>query len=305
MSNSLGDDAFCKNLTATTITDINGQTGLVGQVLSSTALGIDWVAGGGGGGDLQTTCNIGNTTNTAIIMTALGISQDPQVLISTSTAGNAIKIGHGTPSGALGTISIGTNTGSIQQFDFSIAIGEGAGTDQGFDCVAIGVNSGVQQSTGAVAIGGGSGQILQGGNSVAIGTSAGEQNQVGFSTAVGFRAGQISQQLESIAIGSLAGQQTLAKNAIAIGSYALQNSGNVGKDSIAIGNLAMDTPPQFDNNIILNATGTSFPDLITYPVATGGRCYIGSLRKDDGTHTAPFRAQPVFYDTLSGELFWT
>ena len=59
MSNSLGDDAFCKNLTATTITDINGQTGLAGQVLSSTALGIDWVPAGGGGADLQTVCSVG------------------------------------------------------------------------------------------------------------------------------------------------------------------------------------------------------------------------------------------------------
>ena len=39
---------FCESLKTITITDINNQTGLPGQVLSSTALGIDWVPAGGG-----------------------------------------------------------------------------------------------------------------------------------------------------------------------------------------------------------------------------------------------------------------
>jgi hypothetical protein len=43
MSNSLGDDAFCKNIKTTTITDINNSTGTTGQLLSSTPNGIDWV----------------------------------------------------------------------------------------------------------------------------------------------------------------------------------------------------------------------------------------------------------------------
>lgn len=67
MSNTtnLGDAAqtlniLTQNLNTTTITDINGQTGLPGQVLSSTALGIDWVpAGGGGTPNLQAVCTVG------------------------------------------------------------------------------------------------------------------------------------------------------------------------------------------------------------------------------------------------------
>jgi hypothetical protein len=83
----------------------------------------------------------------------------------------------------------------------------------------------------------------------------------------------------------------------------LKNSAGVGKDTIAIGRAAMDTPPQFNNNIILNASGLSFPDLVAYPVANGGRCYISSIKKNDTTHVGP-RKKPVFYDSLSGELFW-
>jgi len=62
---NLGDAAqtlniLTQNLNTTTITDINGQTGLPGQVLSSTALGIDWVPSGGGGTpNLQAVCTVG------------------------------------------------------------------------------------------------------------------------------------------------------------------------------------------------------------------------------------------------------
>jgi hypothetical protein len=40
---ALGSQSFTDNITTKTITDINNNTGLPGQVLSSTALGIDWI----------------------------------------------------------------------------------------------------------------------------------------------------------------------------------------------------------------------------------------------------------------------
>jgi hypothetical protein len=303
MSNSLGDDAFCKNIKTTTITDINNSTGLAGQVLASTPSGIDWVVGSGALQDLQSVCTIGDTTNTNIIMTAGFLQQDPIINISTSTAGNPIKLGFGVNTGVLGTIAIGTDTGSIAQNFHSIAIGEGAGLNQGLACVAVGSASGTTQADNAVAVGNLAGNINQGSHAVAIGAGAGQLNQEINAIAIGLEAGNDTQLKESIAIGYNAGFKILAQGAVAIGAHALQNANSVGLSTVAIGRLAMDTPPQFDNNIIINATGTSFPDLVTYPVADGGRCYIGTIRKDDGTHVGPNRAQAVFYDAMSGELY--
>jgi len=301
---AIGSQAFCDNLTTKTITDINNQTGLPGQVLASTPNGIDWVNAGGAGQDLQGTCTIGNTTNTNILMTAGNIQMDPKIEILTNSPGNSIKIGFATSPAINGGIAIGNSAGSIAQADFSIAIGQNAGEDQAFDCIAIGNQAGNVQLSNAIAIGTSAGNANQG-DAIAIGSGAGQIDQQDRAVAVGITAGNDTQGPETVAIGYNAGNKQLAVGAVAIGSGALSNSNGVGKDSIAIGRAAMDTAPQFNNNIILNATGTSFPDLVTYPVATGGRCYIGSLKKDDGTHTAPFRQQPVFYDTLSGELFWT
>jgi hypothetical protein len=54
LTTNLGDAVQTKNIltdniNTTTITDINGGTGLPGQLLSSTALGIDWITAGGVG----------------------------------------------------------------------------------------------------------------------------------------------------------------------------------------------------------------------------------------------------------------
>jgi len=307
---NLGDAAQTKNIltdniNTTTITDINGQTGLPGQILVSTANGIDWSAGAPGlPQDLQSVCTVGNTTNTNILMTAGNIQMDPKIEILTNTGvGTPIKIGFAASTGFNGTIAIGSNTGSIAQADFSIAIGQDAGLDQQFDCIAIGNQAGAVQQSSAIAIGFYAGNQNQA-NSIAIGSNSGELNQQDRAVAVGINAGNDTQGPETVAIGYNAGTKMLAVGAVAIGSGALVNAGNIGKDSIAIGHAAMDTPPLFNNNIILNATGLSFPDLVTYPVATGGRCYIGSLAKDDGTHIpAPTRALAVFYDPLSGELY--
>jgi hypothetical protein len=298
---ALGSQAFCQNLTTKTITDINNQTGLPGQVLASTPNGIDWVVAGGGGADLQTVCTIGNTTNTNIIQTLGGaLIQDPRILISTNTLSCPIKIGFAPCLGITGTVAIGTNTGVLGQGDFSIAIGESAGENQALDCVAIGSLAGQSQLSGAVAVGNLAGQANQGLNSVAIGVNSGSLNQGAGAIAIGYEAAPDSQQDGSVAIGAQAGYKSLALNAIAIGGSALQNANGVGKESIAIGYLAMDQPPQFDNNIILNSTGVSFPDFATFPPTSGGRFYVAFIRADDGSHT---NNQTLQYDTDTGEIY--
>jgi hypothetical protein len=300
MSNSLGDDAFCKNIKTTTITDINNSTGLAGQVLASTPSGIDWVVGSGALQDLQSVCTIGNITNTNIIMTAGYIQQDPKIEILTSSLSTPIKLGFASSVGTNGTIAIGNNTGSIAQADFSVAIGQDAGMDQQFDCVAIGNQAGQTQLSGAIAIGTLAGQLNQG-NSIALGGGSGQQNQSDRAVAVGQDAGNDTQGPESVAIGYNAGFKQLAVGAVAIGSNALSNANGAGKDCIAIGRNAMDQFPQFNGNIILNSTGSSFPDFATYPPINGGRFYVAFIKADDGSHV---NNQPLHYDTDTGEIYY-
>jgi hypothetical protein len=86
----------------------------------------------------------------------------------------------------------------------------------------------------------------------------------------------------------------------------LKNSAGVGKDTIAIGRAAMDTPPLFDKNIILNATGASFPDFsgTLFPAPTdGGRFYVGKIRQNDGSHDPSF-VRTLKYDSQTGEVYW-
>jgi hypothetical protein len=77
LTTNLGDAAQSKNIltdniNTTTITDINGNTGLVGQFLSSTALGIDWVpAGVTPTPNLQAVCTVGASYNNIISVTGV------------------------------------------------------------------------------------------------------------------------------------------------------------------------------------------------------------------------------------------
>jgi hypothetical protein len=257
------------------LTDRLGSIGLASQVLTASAVGgqTEWRTSATAP-DLQTVCNVGSTTTTNVSLSAGDLIFGPTMNITSATVSCPIKIGEGVGSLFPTTICIGSLTGSIGQGGNSIAIGEQAGQ-------------------------------LQGNNSIAVGFQAGFSNQGDDTVAIGNEAGANDQGVNSIAIGSLAGLRQMPPRAVAIGTSSLVGpSGGFGTESVAIGYLAQDTPPLFDNNIIINASGVSFPDLITYPVATGGRCYIGSLAKDDGTHVGPNRAQAVFYDALSGELYW-
>jgi hypothetical protein len=92
--------------------------------------------------------------------------------------------------------------------------------------IHLGTNAGViNQDLRAIAIGDYAGAVNQGNSSVALGNFAGNDNQ----------------QSGAVAIGIQAGQNNQGANSVAIGSYAGYSGGNLGADSVAIGNAARAT----------------------------------------------------------------
>ena len=98
----------------------------------------------------------------------------------------------------------------------SVAVGAGAGANQGNQSVAIGENAGANQGSTAVAIGqnAGGGVTYQNDDAVAIGHSAGEDGQGTQAIAIGLYTGQVAQGLNSIALGAYAGVTSQGNNSI-------------------------------------------------------------------------------------------
>ena len=98
----------------------------------------------------------------------------------------------------------------------SVAVGAGAGANQGNQSVAIGENAGANQGSTAVAIGqnAGGGVTYQNDDAVAIGHSAGEDGQGTQAIAIGLYTGQTAQGLNSIARGAYAGVTSQGNNSI-------------------------------------------------------------------------------------------
>ena len=98
----------------------------------------------------------------------------------------------------------------------SVAVGAGAGANQGNQSVAIGENAGANQGSTAVAIGqnAGGGVAYQNDDAVAIGHSAGEDGQGTQAIAIGLYTGQTAQGLNSIALGAYAGVTSQGNNSI-------------------------------------------------------------------------------------------
>ena len=151
----------------------------------------------------------------------------------------------------------------------SIALGFDAGITQGESCVAIGNSTGNNQGNGSIAIG-----------NLAGGTQA--ENCV----AIGQSAGNISQPIGSVAIGTDA-----MKNSIS-GAY-----------SVAIGFKALDTPVSYDNIIVLNGTGESFPDFVANPINSGNRFYVKPIREEAFPYNNT--TEILNYDYASGEVFYS
>jgi hypothetical protein len=120
----------------------------------------------------------------------------------------AIAIGYGAGAGTTSAqdtsaIAIGRDAAAVAQGGYSIAIGDSAGTRQGFSAIAVGLLAGGSgtQSVNAVAVGENAGYVSQGARAVAVGKDAGR--------------GTISAQgADSVAIGALAGRSVAVANSI-------------------------------------------------------------------------------------------
>jgi hypothetical protein len=175
--------------------------------------GSKWVAGGLGGVAYSydglnwlpnsfagfRTCNaiVWNGTN----WLASGILAGGQQGQATSTDGitwtvNSVGVALGNALAVRGEQVEGNYFANATQ----IAIGAGAGYNQGSNAVAIGLNAGqTNQGSNAVAIGAGAG-YNQGSNAVAIGLNAGQTNQGSNAVAIGAGAGQTNQGSNSIVL---------------------------------------------------------------------------------------------------------
>jgi hypothetical protein len=175
-----------------------------------------------------------------------------------------------------GTISIGPQTGNIQQGQNAIAIGNQAGQNiQGQSSIAIGFQAGqTSQQTNTIAIGFQAGQNSQSTGAIAIGQLAGDTNQGANTVAIGSQAASTNQSTNAIAIGNLAGQLNQGQNAIAIGNLAGQSN-------------------QSTNTIVLNATGAILSTVVSSSL------YIAPIRNTVGSNIV------LSYNSTTYEVGWT
>jgi hypothetical protein len=139
-----------------------------------------------------------------------------------------------------------------------------------------------------ITLGANSGLINQGLNSIAIGEDSGKFNQGGTAIAIGNRAGFTGQGEYSIAIGYNSGggfnyNDAQLKNCIAIGAFA---------GELGIGNTG--PTGQYENSIILNATGNPLPSDVS------NSFFVAPIRTDN----ANVNAQYLLYDICSNEIFY-
>jgi len=246
---------------------------------------------------LQDTCDVGNDTDTSILMSGesasltlsgstapsinfsnqdLKITKSTEVKnisigydVGTALDNKVVEIGNNIKNAGGECVNIGNDIATAgTQGKFSVAIGKGsAGDTQGTTCVAIGNNAGAaNQGSGiipagsSVAVGETAGENYQGGHSVAIGSSSGKIKQGIGCVAIGFNAGRARQQQASVAIGGGAGQSRQGVNAIAIGYDTCPDL--QGNDSIAFGSVGSNMP---SGSIAISAGG-----IVLTPTISGG-----------------------------------
>jgi hypothetical protein len=197
-------------------------------------------------------------------------------------------------------VAVGYAAGQTGQGTGSVAVGAYAGqTGQAAYSAAIGFSAGqLQQGAYALALGYQAGNSQQGTGSVAIGYQAGFTGQKPYSVAIGYQAGFTGHGTGSIAIGYQAGYaDATGPNSIAIGTQA--GLYGLGANSIAIGNLAGPTGAAYNNNIILNAAGTSLSP------NTGSAFYVAPIRNlalgGTGIAAADI-SNTLFYNPTTSEI---
>ena len=250
-------------------------TGSTGVNVSTSVNGISWSAAVavGGGGVANNICWNG----------AYWILKSGQVLYS----GVSTSASSGSPT----TIAWSTaNYSSVDQGSFTTA------SRIVLPYVPFAANEAIVRSNNAIALGNGAGLNYQGNSAVAIGYQAGFTGQNANSVAIGYQAGYTGHGTGSIAIGYQAGfQDSTGPNSIAIGTQAGQYG--LGANSIAIGNLAGPTGAAYNNNIILNASGTGLSP------NTGSAFYVAPIRNSSsGTTYASDITQSLYYNDVTDEI---
>lgn len=118
-------------------------------------------------------------------------------------------------------------TGPTASFSITpIAIGIGAGTNQGTSSIAIGNTAGVKQGASSIAIGTNAGNFSQELDCIAIGHNAGFTGQSVYGIAIGYSAGMTGQKEATVAIGTNAGMSGQGSYSIAIGYKAGETQQN-------------------------------------------------------------------------------
>ena len=253
--------------------DYTGLSGISGQVLTSTPLGVRWTNSSGGGGTIGPTGPKGDT----------GPSAGP--IGPTGPAGVTGSNGFTGPTGPAGPTGSNGFTGPTGPT--GPAGPTGPSTFSNVSQIAIGLGAGLA-STGAytVAIGLNAGQTGQKESSVAIGNASGNFNQDSQSVAIGSFSGNVEQGYWGVAIGSQAGQNTQKYQSVAIGYQAGQNF--QGSQSIAIGSQAGNTG-QPNNSIVLNASGSAVNG------STGNAFYVNPVRQISGSGLTGITLQSNLY----------
>jgi len=194
----------------------------------------------------------------------------------------AIAIGYGAGSGITSAqdasaIAIGRDAARQVQGTYSIAIGDSAGTRQGFSTVAIGFSAGGSgtQSVNAVAVGENAGFVSQGARAVAVGKDAG-------------RGTTSAQGADSVAIGALAGRSVAVANSVILnGSGADLPAAQAGFFVNPVRNVSQ-TDALFYN------TATKE---ITYATAGAAKAYVYLIGPSGGPTNVAYTAGSLMFNT--------
>jgi hypothetical protein len=192
---------------------------------------------------------------------------------------------------SLGSFSLGSGAGLINQSGNSIAVGNNAGENtQSAAAIAIGFRAGrITQGTGSVALGLNAGTTNQGSYAVSVGVGSGYTNQSTSSVAVGNNAGYQDQGLQTVAIGNLAGAYSQGQRAVAVGSLA--GSSYQGQYAVAIGNFA-GASNQPANSIVINASGSALD-------GSSAGLFIDPIRADTSGNTT---TSLLYYNPATKEV---
>ena len=225
-----------------------------------------------------------STTNWAnIYANTITLSNGTTITGSTTASGESVTLGNASITANVNeSLAIGNQAGSYNQGNYGVAVGYQAGS--------------VSQGTSSVALGYQAGYANQGAYGIALGYQAGFTGQQDYSIAIGYQAGYTGHGTGSIAIGYLAGyQDSIGPNSVAIGTQAGQYG--LGSNTVAIGYLAGPTGSNYNNNIILNASGSGLSP------NTGSAFYTAPIRNatSGGTQLADI-SNTLFYNPSTYEI---